>query len=204
MMGESEEGEDLDELESVELVARAKRGEVECVEALFKRYRPRLLRLARRSMGQRRLTCEPSDIVQSTLRRATLQWDDFEPEHERAIAGWFAVILKNTIASQHRREGAAKRGNGVSPSELDECDDALDLPNQRGSVLDELAEDDLAARVWSSLSSEDLQLVRSRLELEEDWDGVAQNTGISNAECARKRYSRLITRLKQDLSRRDS
>lgn len=194
----------LDELDSVELVARAKGGEFECAEALFRRYRPRLLRLARRAMGRGQFSYEPSDIVQSTLRRAVVQWQDFEPEHERAIAGWFSVILKNTIVSVQRREGAAKRGNGVDPGELDENAGQFDAQHSRDSLLENLADDELAARVWSSLSAEDLELVRPRLEQVKPWEEVAESAGISSAECARKKYSRLLSRLKQELSQEDS
>jgi RNA polymerase sigma factor (sigma-70 family) len=176
-----------------DLVDRARGGDVESINVLMARYRPRLLRKARSLMHGQRRSIDASDVVQSTLRRALGALPHLESNHEGALQTWFSTILERTVRDVLRRDLTLKRGEGVRPASLE------DLPQELGGgvPVDEfgLDRDELALRAWSLMAPNERALVRQHLE-GASWAEVAEAHGIPSPEAARKRVEALVARLR--------
>ena len=94
----------------LELIQRAKKGDVAATDLLFQRYRPYLrvlcsLQLPR--LCQKRE--DESDIVQHTLMDATGGLVEFRGETEAEFEGWMTRLLERNILQSVRRNTAGKR-----------------------------------------------------------------------------------------------
>jgi RNA polymerase sigma-70 factor (ECF subfamily) len=89
---------------------RACEREEGALQELLKLYRPLLLKLARdRLKGALRTKVAPSDLVQSTIWKAT---QEFTPEKFRGRSGflsWLIAILQNEATSTHRHYYKTKK-----------------------------------------------------------------------------------------------
>lgn len=94
----------------LDLICRAKSGDLAAVELLFQRYRPYLrivcsLRLPQ--LCQKRE--DESDIVQHTLIDATRGLPEFRGKSEGEFEAWMARLLERNILQSVRRHTADKR-----------------------------------------------------------------------------------------------
>jgi RNA polymerase sigma-70 factor (ECF subfamily) len=95
---------------SLECVARAREGDRDALDELFRRYEERVRRIARIRMGPRvRAVMESADLVQDTFVVAQRRIHDFEPRSHAAIVHWLARILQHQINDARDRATAARR-----------------------------------------------------------------------------------------------
>jgi RNA polymerase sigma-70 factor, ECF subfamily len=95
---------------SLELLARAKGGDLGAMNDLFVRYQDRLQRIVRIRMGaQVRCWVESMDIVQGTYETAMKKLRDFEPRDTSSLLHWLSTIALNQIRAQARHGQAARR-----------------------------------------------------------------------------------------------
>lgn len=101
---------------STRLLARARAGDREAVDALFARYLPRLRRWARgRLPAWARDLLDTDDLVQKTVLNALGGLDGFEIRREGAFQAYLRQVLLNQIRDELRRV----RRRGAAPLVLD-------------------------------------------------------------------------------------
>lgn len=86
------------------------RQEAGALQQLLALYRPLLMKLAhRRLKGALRTKVAPSDLVQTTVWKATQNFGDEQFAERRGFLAWLTTILKNEAADARRRYREAKK-----------------------------------------------------------------------------------------------
>jgi RNA polymerase sigma-70 factor (ECF subfamily) len=127
----------------MELIARARAGEVEALGELCNLYRTYMRMVVRTGLGPKlRERVELSDVVQDALVEVVKQFPQFTGQNEAALVGWLRRLVGQKLADLGRYHSRAKRSGGGPDVPLDA---AWDLPggggegSQGGKLLDVLA-----------------------------------------------------------------
>ncbi len=125
----------------MELIAKARAGEVEALGELCNLYRNYMRMVVRTGLGPKlRERVELSDVVQETLVEVIRQFPQFTGQNEAALVGWLRRLVGQKLADLGRYHSRAKRSAGGPDVPLDA---AWDLPGGEGShggkLLDMLA-----------------------------------------------------------------
>jgi len=95
---------------SFNLIDRIKSGDREALSLLFEKHRRRLAVLAHYRLGARLLAqVEIDDILQETLLKAYVQFEQFTYRNPGSFLRWLARILDHVIADAARYQGRQKR-----------------------------------------------------------------------------------------------
>lgn len=171
------------------LFSRAKKGDLEAREKLWKRLRERLCRYAHGRLPKRlRSLMETEDVVQDALAQTFRRIDLFDPKHSGAFGVTLFVTIKNCLIDQHRR---ASRQPAASET-------ATGLIAGGLSPMEEVIEKEKLKRVItarSKLSEEDQALLSARLDLDLGFSDVALLFGKPSPDAARVAVQRAIARL---------
>lgn len=111
-----------------ELVAAFKAGSEAAARELFDRYCEKLMRLARRRIGQRMATrVDPEDVIQSAFRTffVHVRNDDFTFQHENDLFKLLVRLTVNKALRQIAHHRAAKRDPGRETGQGTEATDVL-------------------------------------------------------------------------------
>jgi RNA polymerase sigma factor (sigma-70 family) len=136
------------DLEDRRLVDRVRGGDEEAFRALFRRYAPTALALARRVVGQAFLA---EEIVQEAFLSVWRNPDGYDADRG-SVRSWLMGTVHHRAVDAVRREGSQRRraleaGSAdlvVVPDPSDEVVDELGLPEERKAVraaLDDLPEE---------------------------------------------------------------
>lgn len=125
----------------MELIAKARAGEVEALGELCNLYRNYMRMVVQTGLGPKlRERVELSDVVQETLVEVIRQFPQFTGQNEAALVGWLRRLVGQKLADLGRYHSRAKRSAGGPDVPLDA---AWDLPGGEGShggkLLDMLA-----------------------------------------------------------------
>jgi RNA polymerase sigma-70 factor, ECF subfamily len=126
----------------MELIAKARAGEVEALGELCNLYRNYMRMVVRSGLGPKlRERVELSDVVQEALVEVIRQFPQFTGQNEAALVGWLRRLVGQKLADLGRYHSRAKRSGGGPDVPLDA---AWDLPgggdgSQGGKLLDMLA-----------------------------------------------------------------
>jgi RNA polymerase sigma-70 factor (ECF subfamily) len=153
-----------------ELAARAREGDEDAFEELFRRHKRRVALIAARFFRQRE---QVEEIVQESFTKAFFALAEFSNSRDASFAAWLARIAFNTSYDELRRQ---KRRPESALEELTEEDAASLSERLRGVGSDaegQAVSRDLAAKLLARLSPED-RLVLVMLDVE----------GLSVAEIA--------------------
>jgi RNA polymerase sigma-70 factor, ECF subfamily len=126
----------------MELIAKARAGEVEALGELCNLYRNYMRMVVRTGLGPKlRERVELSDVVQEALVEVIRQFPQFTGQNEAALVGWLRRLVGQKLADLGRYHSRAKRSGGGPDVPLDA---AWDLPaggdgSQGGKLLDMLA-----------------------------------------------------------------
>ena len=188
------------------LVSAAQAGDREALEALFRRYHPRVHRLVAVRLGRSsRAFEELEDLAQESLLDAFMSLDRFELRSEARFCNWFARCVENNIRDHFRRAGAKKRAAGRRRP-MPECGtttlsdtvfaDHGPTPSQaaRGKEFDEQLE---AAML--SLSERDREAILLRTVCGMSAREMADELDIDSAENAQKLFERARKKLADSL-----
>jgi RNA polymerase sigma-70 factor (ECF subfamily) len=143
-----------------ETVERARTGDVDAWEALYRALYPRLLAFARRQLDADRA----AEAVSETMARAVAGIDRFS-WRDAGFEGWMFAILRHVIVDTHRRAG---RDSALAvPIEVPggACEDGLLADEEAAAVraaFDRLRADEqelLYLRVVEGLSADDVGVV---------------------------------------------
>lgn len=185
---------------TLELVARAQRGDGPAREELFARYQERVLAIARARLGARlRLQLESSDILQEALLEATRTLERFEMRDESSLIRWLATLVEHRITARAARIAAAKR---AEPSGAPEGAGTPRPPSEgvsrAPSPSTELGLREREAALQSALlelPERQRELILLRDYASTPWEEVARELGLPSAAAARMMHSRALTRL---------
>ena len=126
----------------MELIAKARAGEVDALGELCNLYRNYMRMVVRTGLGPKlRERVELSDVVQEALVEVIRQFPQFTGQNEAALVGWLRRLVGQKLADLGRYHSRAKRSGGGPDVPLDA---AWDLPgggdgSQGGKLLDMLA-----------------------------------------------------------------
>ncbi|MCY2959985.1 MAG: RNA polymerase sigma factor [Planctomycetota bacterium] len=145
--------------ETAQLVARAKAGDADALNALFQRYHRMMVEVARRKIGPKlRLKEDPDDLAQTTFREAARDFPNYEYRGEASLVRWFLQILQNKIRDKAEFYSAGKRDFGRERS--------MDAPVSTGEDeprTSEPASADLSVTMQVT-RDESMSVLRSALE----------------------------------------
>ncbi|MCC7013890.1 MAG: sigma-70 family RNA polymerase sigma factor [Planctomycetes bacterium] len=196
----------MDVSETMRLLHLAKAGDDRSRDAVFARYRPRLLRLIRMRMGHDLLRiAEPEDVLQDTMITWLMKFEHFTPEHRGSLLAWLDRIARRKI--KDLREKLRVRGNpeSVDTANNDAESDAaagIDLPAKSAgprteNMARELKErfDDLVA----GLSERERNLVVLRVYLELEWADIVKELGYPTEHAGQQALCRIRDKLRAGL-----
>ena len=127
----------------LELMARARAGEMEALGELCALYRNYLRMVVRTGLGPRlRERVELSDVVQEALVEVVRQFPQFTGQNEAALVGWLRRLVGQKLADLGRYHSRAKRAAAGTPVPLEAPYDlggGTDLNDGGGRLLDMLA-----------------------------------------------------------------
>jgi RNA polymerase sigma-70 factor (ECF subfamily) len=171
------------------LFFRARNGDLEAREKLWKKLRERLCRYAHGRLPKRlRNLVETEDVVQDALAQTFRRVDLFDPKHSGAFGVALFVTMKRCLIDQHRRASRQPAAEGTVTS----------LAAEGLSPMEEAIEKEKLERVMtarSRLSEEDQALLYAKLELDLNWGDVALMFGKPSPDAARVGYERAVKRL---------
>jgi RNA polymerase sigma-70 factor (ECF subfamily) len=183
-----------------DLLRRVRAGEAQAAEELVKAVEPAIRRIVRVRLVDVRLrrVLDSMDICQSVLcsffTRAAL--GQYQLETPEQLLKLLAAMTRHKLADQVDHEQAGRRDNrrvvdsGTAP-------DRLAAPPSDPSHPVEAQE--LLAEVRRRLPEEELQLLELRNQGHE-WTAIAESLGGGTPEALRKRLSRAIDRVVQQLN----
>lgn len=103
--------------DSLMLLRKAKAGDAEALNGLFKRYSPRVLQIVRLRLGAAlRGKLDSQDILQDAFARAFKDFSRFELRHEGAFIHWLGELVRNSIKDRHDHFKAQKRDSRLEDS----------------------------------------------------------------------------------------
>jgi RNA polymerase sigma factor (sigma-70 family) len=171
------------------LFFRAKNGDLEAREKLWKKLRERLCRYAHGRLPKRlRSLMETEDVVQDALAQTFRRVDLFDPKHSGAFGVALFVAMKRCLIDQHRRASRQPVAEGTATSLA-----AEGLSPMEEAIEKEKLEHVLTAR--GKLSEEDQALLNGRLELLLNWSEMALMFGKPSPDAARVAFERAVKRL---------
>jgi RNA polymerase sigma-70 factor (ECF subfamily) len=181
---------------TVELLHRARDGDRDALETLFRRCLPPLQRWARgRLPAYARTLLNTDDLVQETVYRTLRRLDAFESRHEGALLAYLRQSIVNRIRDEVR--GAMRR---PVAQELGESRDHPEDP--AASPLEEAIGREAVERyeaAMARLRPEDREAIVARVELQQSYAAVATALGKANPDAARMTVARALVRLAEEM-----
>jgi len=186
---------------SSDVLREALAGSDEALDALYRRYGPRLLAFIRLKMGRSlRARLESRDILQTTFLRSFERLDDFQGDNARSLLGWLMRIAEREI---HDRADFHGRQQRDARRDADVNDYAEALAVRTRSALTRVILDEQAERLdaaLAELSEPHRQVIILRAFEERSFPEIAREMGKSDDAC-RMLYARAMTALTLALSR---
>lgn len=174
---------------TIALLALAREGDEAARDAIFTRYLPRLRRWAHGRLPRfAREHLDTEDIVQDTLLQSVRRMHAFNPQHERAFCAYVCEALRNRLRDAVRR---ASRRPAPEPLAA-EPPAAEPSPLEQAVGRETLGQYEAALR---SLRESDRELIVARVELNLDYEEIADLLGKPSVAAARVAVSRALLRL---------
>jgi RNA polymerase sigma-70 factor, ECF subfamily len=191
----------MDRGSSTAVLRQALAGSDEALDALYRRFGPRLLAFIRLKMGRSlRARLESRDILQATFLRSFERLDDFDGSTARSLLGWLMRIAEREIRDRADFHGRQQRDARRDANVADHQDA---LVARTRSVLTRVILDEQAERLQAALeelSEPHRQVILLRAFEELSFPEIAKALGKSE-DASRMLYARAMTSLTLALSR---
>lgn len=179
--------------DSLELLARAKLGDGEALQALLGRFRDRLLARIRLMMGPRaQRVAESGDFLQEVFAEVLEGFRRFELRDERSFMRWMTAIARNSIRDSVRRR-RERAFESLSDSVAAEAESDRDTP----SPVSQADLNDKLCRLAEAL--EELEEAQRELIAMRDLEGMTFQAIADHLGCskngARLQYNRALVAL---------
>lgn len=180
---------------SFDLLQRARLGDPDAQNELYRRYLPRLHRWARGQLPNgARSVLDTGDVVQEVLIKVIRALPAFEPRHEGGFQGFVRMVLTHKLCDVARLAKRRPPGEALD----DAIPDAGLSPLERTIGCENR---DRYQAAWRRLSREDRQAIFARLELGFSYEETAQVLGKPTPNAARVATRRAMIRLAKEMSR---
>ena len=174
------------------LLARARQGDADALDALFERHLPRLRQWASGRLPRwARDISDTPDLVQETVLQTLRKVDGFEPAHEGALQAYLRQAVMNRIRDEIRKR--QRRPIGPPPADIE----AL-APSPLEQVIGQQTVDRYEAAL-ARMRDEDREVLIGRIELGLTYEELAEAVGKPSADAARKAAQRALVRLVEDM-----
>jgi RNA polymerase sigma-70 factor, ECF subfamily len=194
-MAEPEPSPSTDLASTTDLLRRAREGDAQAVDDLFRRHLGPLRRWARGRLPRwTRDLRDTEDLVQETLAQTLRHIHSFEPRHDGALQAYMRQALINRVRDEVRR--VARYPTAASIDENTEFADASASP------LEEAIGGEAVARYEAALQRlrpEERELIIGRVELQQSYAQIAAAHGKSSADAARMAVTRALVRLAEEM-----
>ena len=178
-----------------QLLERAKTGDREALDVLFRRHIPALQRWASGRLPRwARDIAETQDLVQETVLQVFKRVEAFEPRGEGALRAYLRQAVMNRIRNEFRSKGRR-------PS-FEDLDDQA--PGDRTSPLEAAIRQEHLDRydaALSRLSEQERDLIVARVEVGLTYEEMAEALGKPSWNAARMATARALLRLAEELKR---
>ena len=180
---------------TLDLLGRARAGDQDALNELFKRNHAPLRRWARGRLPRwTRDMRDTEDLVQETLAQTLKHIDSFEHRHEGALQAYMRQALLNRVRDEVRRVNRYPAVGGL--------DDADQHAVQAASPLEEAIGSQAMERYEAALGrlrEEERQLIQARVEMQQSYQEIANAHGKASADAARMAVSRALVRLAEEM-----
>jgi RNA polymerase sigma-70 factor (ECF subfamily) len=180
---------------TVRLLARAREGDADAINALFERCLPPLRRWARGRLPRfARDMLDTQDVVQETVIHTLRNLKTFELRHQNALNAYLRQAVDNRIRDELRKLG--RRPHNV-PLDAD-FQDATASPLEQAIGRERFERYEAAL---ARLKPTDREAIVGRIELQCDFARLAEALGKPSPAAARVAFKRALTRLIEELNR---
>ena len=180
---------------TLDLLGRARAGDEDALNELFKRNHAPLRRWARGRLPRwTRDMRDTEDLVQETLAQTLKHIDSFEHRHEGALQAYMRQALLNRVRDEVRRVNRYPAVGGL--------DDADQHAVQAASPLEEAIGTQAMERYEAALGrlrDEERELIQARVEMQQSYQEIANAHGKASADAARMAVSRALVRLAEEM-----
>jgi RNA polymerase sigma factor (sigma-70 family) len=186
---------DRDEDDTVELLARARVGDRQALDALFARQIPLLKRWASGRLPRwARDIADTSDLVQDTVFETFKRLESFEPRGEGALQAYLRQGLINRLRNELRRIGRRPLQTEMESAIPDPASSPLEAAISQQAV-------DRYEAALACLKPEERDAVISRIEFGMTYPEVARALDKPSADAARMAVVRAMERLIEEMAR---
>lgn len=159
------------------------------MDAIHRRYLPRLQRWARRRLtSSARKAMDTEDLVQEAVLRSVRHVERFEPRHPGAFLDYLYQIVRNRVVDELRKTQQRPIGD-ETPRRLPQLGPS---PLERAIGQETL---ERYERALQKLSASDRAAVVARIELGMSHAEIASELEMASADAARVKVSRALRRL---------
>jgi RNA polymerase sigma factor (sigma-70 family) len=178
---------------TVDLLARAKRGDRSALELLLERCIPALRRWAHARLPQSaRGMVDTADMVQDTVLAALRRLDVFEARHQGALQAYLRTAVMNRIRDVIRQRDRRPMQGELPEDVLDEATSPLEqLIGAQNVSFYEAA--------LGRLRSSDREAIVGRIELQYSYEELATVLNKPTANAARVAVARALKRLVDEM-----
>ncbi len=207
----SENSTNLGSMPTTDLLPLARGGRMEAVDALWKRYGPRIVSIVRIRLGAKlRGLMESTDIRQQVLLDVFDRLEDFEMRDDSSLMRWLARHIENAIRTEAKYHSASKRDADllVPMPAVDNGDEEkvpIDPPGFLSTPSVEVGRAERADAVRSAIAElpeRYREVILLRDYAQTPWEEVGREMNGLTATAARVLYSRAIAKLGKFLRER--
>jgi RNA polymerase sigma-70 factor (ECF subfamily) len=180
---------------TTDLLRRARMGDEDALNDLFRRHLAPLRRWARGRLPRwTRDLRDTEDLVQETLTQTLRHIDGFEPRHEGALQAYLRQVLINRVRDEVRRVTRYP-----TAAVLDDQDRFADpTPSPLELAIGREAMDRYEAAL-QRLRPEEREVIIARVELQQSYQQIAAAHAKSSPDAARMAVSRALVRLAEEM-----
>ncbi len=183
----------LSDAPTVELIERARAGDLNAVNAILQRCLPSLKRFAHGRLPQSaRGYQDTNDLVQDAALNAMKHLDTFEPRHVGAMQAYLRRSVINRICDEVRRVN-----RNPPPSELPEDVSAESISAEEALIGKEAFE--RYRQALKKLNARERELIVARIELQWNVREIAQRFNFSTEDAARMAATRALRKLTAEM-----
>jgi RNA polymerase sigma-70 factor, ECF subfamily len=180
---------------TADLLRRARAGDAEALNDLFRRHLPPLRRWARGRLPRwTRDLRDTEDLVQETLAQTLRRIDVFEPRHEGALQAYLRQALVNRIRDEVRRLNRYPAATALEDS--DRFADPAASPLEEAIGTEALERYEAA---MGRLKPEERELIIARVEMQQSYQQIAATHGKASPDAARMAVTRALVRLAEEM-----
>jgi RNA polymerase sigma factor (sigma-70 family) len=180
---------------TADLLRRARAGDADALNDLFRQHLPPLRRWARGRLPRwTRDLRDTEDLVQETLAQSLRRIDVFEPRHEGALQAYLRQALINRVRDEVRR--LTRYPAAATLEESDRFADPAASPLEEAIGKEALERYEAAI---GRLKPEEREIIIARVEMQQSYQQIAAAHGKSSPDAARMAVTRALMRLAEEM-----